>query len=109
MSSGGVQDWLRFLELDEFYESFIDNGYDDLETVKLIKKDDLEAIGVVSREQQDYLLDRFYSVPLLIAFKCFFSVRVLKEKGAAWVYLLFCDNRTDMEERFGSDTELFPR
>ena len=26
----------RFLELEDFSESFIDNGYDDLETVTLI-------------------------------------------------------------------------
>lgn len=91
-SSGAVRDWLRFLELDDFSESFIDNGYDDLETVKLIEREDLIAIGVQSLEQQNYLLD---------------SVRVLKEKGAAWVYLLYCDS-TEQEEKFESDTEFCP-
>ena len=57
-SSGAVKDWLRFLDLDDFSESFIDNGYDDLETVKLIEREDLVAIGVRGVEQQDYLLDR---------------------------------------------------
>ena len=57
-SSGAVKDWLRFLDLDDFSESFIDNGYDDLETVKLIEREDLVAIGVQGVEQQDYLLDR---------------------------------------------------
>jgi hypothetical protein len=57
-SSSAVQDWLRFLELDGFSEGFIDNGYDDLETVKLIEREDLEAIGVHSPAQQEFLLDR---------------------------------------------------
>ena len=57
-SSGAVKDWLRFLDLDDFSESFIDNGYDDLETVKLIEREDLVAIGVRGVEQQEYLLDR---------------------------------------------------
>ena len=34
------------------------------------------------------------------------SVRVLKEKGAAWVYLLYCDSP---EEKFESDTEFCSR
>ena len=57
-SSTAVKDWLRFLELEDFYESFIDNGYDDLETVKLIERDDLVAIGVKNLDQQNYLLKR---------------------------------------------------
>ena len=51
----------RFLEMDDFSDSFLDNGYDDLETVKLIERQDLVAIGVNSMEQQDYLLDRWGS------------------------------------------------
>ena len=58
-SSTAVKDWLRFLELDDFSASFIDNGYDDLETVKLIERDDLVAIGVRNWDQQNYLLDRW--------------------------------------------------
>ena len=38
--------WLRMLNLAQYSQSFIDNGYDDLETVKLIDIEDLEAIGV---------------------------------------------------------------
>jgi hypothetical protein len=57
-SSSAVRDWLHFLELDGFSEGFIDNGYDDLETVKLIEREDLEAIGVQSLAQQEFLLDR---------------------------------------------------
>ena len=47
--------------MDDFSDSFLDNGYDDLETVKLIERQDLVAIGVNSMEQQDYLLDRWGS------------------------------------------------
>ena len=31
-----VSVWLRFLNIEEYTEQFIDNGYDDLETVKLL-------------------------------------------------------------------------
>ena len=40
-----VTDWLRVIDLGQYSESFIDNGYDHLETVKLIHTEDLEAIG----------------------------------------------------------------
>ena len=49
-----LQDWLRFIQLDEWSESFLDNGYDDLETVKQIKRRDLVAIGVPPRQQVIY-------------------------------------------------------
>ena len=52
---------------------FLDNGYDDLETVKRVGPEDLDAIGVVSVHHRAFLLD---------------AVRVLREQGAAWVYLL---------------------
>ena len=31
-----VSVWLRFLNIEEYTDQFIDNGYDDLETVKLL-------------------------------------------------------------------------
>ena len=58
---------------------FLENGYDDLETVKLIEVADLEAIGVMRSDHQDYLLA---------------SVRILRERGAAWVYLIFSQPNT---------------
>ena len=42
--------WLTSLGLEEFFDSFLDNGYDDLETVKQIGDDDLVAIGVKETE-----------------------------------------------------------
>merc|ERR1719334_629767 len=68
-----VVEWLTFLQLGQYSKSFLDNGYDDLETVKKIGPADLDAIGVLSAHHRAFLLD---------------AVRVLKEQGAAWVYLL---------------------
>ena len=83
MSLSAVEKWLRFLDKEEYSDSFIDNGYDDLETLKLIEKEDLEAIGVMKKDHQDYLLA---------------AVKVLKEKGAAWVYLLYTETTEEEHE-----------
>ena len=80
MSCSSVRDWLKHL-------SFIDNSYDDLETVKLIERED---IGVMRKDHQDYLL---------------VSVKVLKERGAVWVYLLYCKTTDDTEDKFESDND----
>jgi len=68
-----VVEWLTFLQLGQYARGFLDNGYDELETVKKIGPADLDAIGVLSAHHRAFLLD---------------AVRVLKEQGAAWVYLL---------------------
>jgi hypothetical protein len=68
-----VVEWLHFLQLGSYANDFLDNGYDDLETVKRVGPEDLDAIGVVSVHHRAFLLD---------------AVRVLREQGAAWVYLL---------------------
>ena len=68
-----ITEWLTFLQLDHYAKDFIDNGYDDLETLKRIGPADLDAIGVVSVHHRSFILD---------------AVRVLREQGAAWVYLL---------------------
>ena len=41
-----VREWLRTLDLTDYCQSFLDNGYDELETCKQIGRDDLDAIGV---------------------------------------------------------------
>ena len=68
-----VSVWLRFLHISEYTERFLDNGYDDLETVKQMGEDDLKAIGVDSQEDEEMIL---------------LSVKILREQGAAWVYFL---------------------
>ncbi|XP_030574150.1 SAM and SH3 domain-containing protein 1 isoform X2 [Archocentrus centrarchus] len=48
MSQGAnlVLQWLSKLHLAQYVESFLDNGYDDLEVCKQIGEPDLDAIGV---------------------------------------------------------------
>uniref|UniRef100_A0A668ASP2 Sterile alpha motif domain-containing protein 5 n=1 Tax=Myripristis murdjan TaxID=586833 RepID=A0A668ASP2_9TELE len=48
MSQGAnlVFEWLSKLNLAQYVESFVDNGYDDLEVCKQIGEPDLDAIGV---------------------------------------------------------------
>uniref|UniRef100_A0A3B3SV06 Sterile alpha motif domain-containing protein 5 n=1 Tax=Paramormyrops kingsleyae TaxID=1676925 RepID=A0A3B3SV06_9TELE len=48
MSNGPtiVYEWLKTLRLCQYVESFVDNGYDDLEVCKQIGDPDLDAIGV---------------------------------------------------------------
>ena len=61
-----VVEWLGFLHLEHYSKGFIDNGYDDLETVKRIGPADLDAIGVASIHHRSFILD---------------AVRVLREQG----------------------------
>ena len=60
-----VVEWLTFLQLGQYARGFLDNGYDELETVKKIGPADLDAIGVLSAHHRAFLLD---------------AVRVLKEQ-----------------------------
>ncbi|XP_077076189.1 SAM and SH3 domain-containing protein 1a isoform X3 [Siphateles boraxobius] len=41
-----VYEWLKTLQLCQYVETFVDNGYDDLEVCKQIGNPDLDAIGV---------------------------------------------------------------
>ncbi|XP_023855514.1 SAM and SH3 domain-containing protein 1 isoform X5 [Salvelinus sp. IW2-2015] len=41
-----VFEWLKTLQLSQYVEFFVDNGYDDLEVCKQIGDPDLDAIGV---------------------------------------------------------------
>ena len=68
--------WLRFLHVEEYSSNFLDNGYDDLETVKQMTEEDLRAIGISSAEDEEIIL---------------ISVKILREQGAAWVYFLSGD------------------
>ncbi|VEN57499.1 unnamed protein product, partial [Callosobruchus maculatus] len=66
-----VCEWLRSLHLGQYAESFLDNGYDDLEICKQVGEPDLDAIGVLNAAHRRRLLH---------------SVRTLREEGAASVY-----------------------
>ncbi|XDV42314.1 hypothetical protein PO909_010995 [Leuciscus waleckii] len=41
-----VYEWLKTLQMCQYVEAFVDNGYDDLEVCKQIGDPDLDAIGV---------------------------------------------------------------
>lgn len=58
MSNGPtiVYEWLKTLQLCQYVESFVDNGYDDLEVCKQIGNPDLDAIGVISPHHREKLL-----------------------------------------------------
>ncbi|KAK3577969.1 hypothetical protein CHS0354_008913, partial [Potamilus streckersoni] len=79
-----VEEWLRSLDLIRYAESFIDNGYDDLEICKQIGEPDLDAIGVDSKEAREKLLR---------------AIKILNEKGGSSVYLTLEDqNRNSKTE-----------
>lgn len=71
-----VCEWLRALGLAQYAESFLDNGYDDLEICKQVGDPDLDAIGVENTVHRHKLLK---------------SIRQLREKGAASVYFMLND------------------
>lgn len=71
-----VCEWLKALGLSQYAQSFLDNGYDDLEICKQVGDPDLDAIGVQNPTHRHKLLK---------------SVRLLREKGAASVYFQIND------------------
>lgn len=87
MANNIVQEWLRSLHLEQYAESFIDNGYDDLEICKQVGDPDLDAIGVFNPVHRSRLLQ---------------SVKTLREEGAASVYLTLEESAVSKEE-CGSD------
>ncbi|XP_015172618.1 PREDICTED: uncharacterized protein LOC107064441 isoform X2 [Polistes dominula] len=95
MASNIVVEWLRSLHLGQYSESFIDNGYDDLEICKQIGDPDLDAIGVFNLTHRARLLQ---------------SVKTLREEGAASVYFTLeetneclCDNVSSKSSRTSSE------
>ncbi|KFM58412.1 Sterile alpha motif domain-containing protein 5, partial [Stegodyphus mimosarum] len=67
-----VREWLKYLDLEQYYESFVDNGYDDLEMCKQIGDPDLDAIGVQQPKHRQLIRQ---------------AVRTLLEKGGTSVYI----------------------
>uniref|UniRef100_A0A673LBJ4 Sterile alpha motif domain-containing protein 5 n=1 Tax=Sinocyclocheilus rhinocerous TaxID=307959 RepID=A0A673LBJ4_9TELE len=51
-----VYEWLKTLQLCQYVESFVDNGYDDLEVCKQIGDPDLDAIGVFTPHHREKVL-----------------------------------------------------
>ena len=52
-----LEKWLNSLELGKYHQSFLDNGYDDLEICKQLGEPDLDAIGVDSTSDRQKLLE----------------------------------------------------
>ncbi|KAF2903231.1 hypothetical protein ILUMI_02954 [Ignelater luminosus] len=67
-----VNEWLKSLHLGQYSESFIENGYDDLEICKQVGDPDLDAIGVFDPDHRNAILK---------------SVQDLRVEGAVAVYL----------------------
>ncbi|XP_058390229.1 sterile alpha motif domain-containing protein 5 isoform X2 [Diceros bicornis minor] len=74
MGTNIVYEWLRALQLPQYAESFVDNGYDDLEVCKQIGDPDLDAIGVRAPAHRRRVLE---------------AVRRLREQDAAAAGLYF--------------------
>ncbi|XP_069866837.1 SAM and SH3 domain-containing protein 1 isoform X3 [Dipodomys merriami] len=74
MGTNIVYEWLRALQLAQYAESFVDNGYDDLEVCKQIGDPDLDAIGVLAPAHRRRILE---------------AVRRLREQDAAAAGLYF--------------------
>ncbi|XP_023241423.1 uncharacterized protein LOC111639717 [Centruroides sculpturatus] len=72
-----VENWLKSLHLGRYAQSFIDNGYDDLEICKQIGEPDLDAIGVSDATHRQQILR---------------AVRVLLEHGGTAVYFTLEEN-----------------
>ncbi|CAH0552478.1 unnamed protein product [Brassicogethes aeneus] len=83
MASNIVAEWLRSLQLSQYAESFVDNGYDDLEICKQVGDPDLDAIGVINPVHRVRLLQ---------------SVRSLREEGAASVYFTLEESVAVLQE-----------
>ncbi|XP_053315388.1 SAM and SH3 domain-containing protein 1 isoform X4 [Spea bombifrons] len=57
MCANIVFEWLKTLQLSQYSESFMDNGYDDLEVCKQIGDPDLDAIGVMIPQHRKKIHD----------------------------------------------------
>ena len=85
-----VRTWLQFLAIPTYVSNFEENGFEDLETIKLICEKDLLEIGVDDQHHRQIILA---------------SVKILKEQGAAWVYLLLASQEQQLEKKKKEEEE----
>ena len=85
-----VRTWLQFLAIPTYVSNFEENGFEDLETIKLICEKDLVEIGVEDQQHRQIILA---------------SVKILKEQGAAWVYLLLASQEQQLEKKKKKEEE----
>lgn len=79
-----VCEWLKALGVAQYGQSFLDNGYDDLEICKQIGDPDLDAIGVLDPQHRQKLLK---------------SIRHLRENGATSLYFVLTDKSNLSQSR----------
>ena len=68
-----VGSWLHSMNLEYYLQSFIDNGYDELEICKLIGDRDMDAIGIYHPQHRQTIRQQ---------------VQILQEKGGTHVYFI---------------------
>ena len=85
-----IRTWLQFLAIPAYASNFEENGYEDLETIKLICEEDLLEIGIEDAHHRQIILA---------------SVKILKEQGAAWVYLLLASQEQQLEKKKEKEEE----
>ena len=83
MDNNIVEEWLRNLNLVRYTQSFLDNGYDDLEICKQIGHPDLDAIGVHRLHHRLMILE---------------AVKTLREQGGAVVYFTLENPEDNQDE-----------
>lgn len=79
----GLEKWLNSLELGKYHQSFLDNGYDDLEICKQLGDPDLDAIGVDSSSDRQKLLE---------------AVKQLNDQGSKIEYHTLEEDSDDLPE-----------
>ena len=55
-----MRELLTKLGLEQYVETFIDNGFDDIDIVRQIDEDDLMVMGISSKEDRYDILDTIY-------------------------------------------------
>ena len=51
-----IRERLSKWNLDQFADTFLNNGYDDIEVIRQINEKDLDAMGIICLKQRDLIL-----------------------------------------------------
>ena len=51
-----IRERLSKWNLDQFADTFLDNGFDDIEIIRQINEADLDAMGIICLKQRDLIL-----------------------------------------------------
>jgi len=108
-----VEDWLRCLGLLHYAQSFYDNGYEDLDTVKKIREKDLDAIGMLNGTDRDDILKAVEELDQNVYFelKPDEDASLFRSKIEKWELkglLKKCIDRDKLRLKDGSVADLYP-